>query len=72
MGVHRRCGVCQGSGGGSLGGELFRVAELESSGEESIRDAEESTGGSGVPGKEEESHEGSNSGKSLRQGEDDW
>jgi len=72
VGVHRRCGVCQGSGGGALGGGVFRVAELESSGEESVRDAEESTGGRGVPGKEEESPEGSTSGSSLRHGEDDW
>ena len=72
MGVHRRCGVCQGSGGGALGGEVLRVAELESSGEESVRDAEESTGGRGVPGKEEESPEGSTSGRSLRHGDDAW
>ena len=72
VGVHRRCGVCQGSEGGALGGGVFGVAELESSGEESVRDAEESTGGRGVPGEEEESPEGSTSGRSLRHGDDNW
>ena len=62
-----RGGVSLGSGRSSLGSGVFRVADQESSrAGESVRDAEESTEGRGVPGEEEESPEGSASWKSSR------